>query len=134
MVVDANEAACAILGTVVLLFAPSYQPALCGMILLGIGYAACFPVVLGYIGDRYAQASGTAFSIAFIFALIGNMLINKSMGRIAQNHGIEQFSMVLLASLLAIVILLTLVIWQMSRVKTLAQAPESAEPAGLAGE
>jgi fucose permease len=122
----------AILGTFVLLFASSYRPAVGGMILLGIGYAACFPVMLGYIGDRYAQASGTAFSIVFIFALVGNMLINKTMGRIAQDHGIEQFPKVLLASLVAIVILLTLVIWQMSREKALALAARSAEPARVA--
>src|SRR5262249_16557203 len=67
--------ACAIIGAVALLAAGNYAVALGAMILLGIGYAACFPVVLGYIGDVYAGASGTAFSIAFIFALIGNMTI-----------------------------------------------------------
>ena len=113
---------CAGVGAVVLLAGAGYYTALCGMVLLGMGYAACFPVVLGYIGDRYAHASGTAFSIAFVFALIGNMLINKSMGGIAQNYGIEQFSKVLLASLLAITILLTLIIRRMNKTVTVPQS------------
>jgi FHS family glucose/mannose:H+ symporter-like MFS transporter len=99
---------CAIVGATVLLLAPDFRGTLVGMILLGIGYAACFPVILSYIGDRYPSSSGTAFGIAFVFALFGNMTINKTMGWIAHDYGIEQFSKVLLASLLAIIILLTL--------------------------
>ena len=123
--------ACAAIGAGLLLIADTYAPALAGMVLLGIGYAACFPVVLGYIGDRYAAASGTAFSIAFVFALIGNMLINKSMGRIAQHYGIEQFGKVLLAGIAAITILLVIALRQLRKSTPVEQSLTSGEPASL---
>src|SRR5262249_11541821 len=56
--------ACSLVGATTISFAPGYSVALCGIILLGIGYAACFPVVLSCLGDRFPSASGTAFSIA----------------------------------------------------------------------
>jgi fucose permease len=102
----AGSIACAMAGAAILSIASVYSIALCGIVFLGIGYAACFPVVLGYIGDRFAGTSGTAFSVAFIFALIGNMTVNKAMGRIAHDFGIGQFSTVLLAAIVAITVCL----------------------------
>jgi len=98
--------ACAMAGAALLSFSTTYALAVTGIILLGIGYAACFPVVLALIGDRFAESSGTAFSMAFVFALFGNMTINKTMGYIAQNHGIGQFPTVLLGTLTVIALLL----------------------------
>jgi hypothetical protein len=40
-----------------------------GVSLLGCGLAATFPVVLGFVGDRYAQLAGTAFSVVIVMAL-----------------------------------------------------------------
>jgi FHS family glucose/mannose:H+ symporter-like MFS transporter len=117
-IVLAFSIACALVGAATLSFAASYPAALCGVVLLGIGYAACFPIVLSYIGDRFASASGTAFSIAFIFALIGNMSVNKSMGRIAQHFGIGQFSTVLLATITAIAIFLWIALRYMKKSDT----------------
>jgi len=93
-------------GAALVSFTNTYPLSVTGMILLGIGYAACFPVALALIGDRFSDSSGTAFSIAFVFALFGNMTINKTMGHIAQNHGIGQFPTVLLAALTLIALLL----------------------------
>jgi len=98
--------ACAMAGAALVSFTNTYPLSVTGMILLGIGYAACFPVALALIGDRFSDSSGTAFSIAFVFALFGNMTINKTMGHIAQNHGIGQFPIVLLAALTLIALLL----------------------------
>src|SRR5690606_20168006 len=33
------------------------------LVVIGAGLAAGYPVTLGYVGDRYAAVSGTAFSI-----------------------------------------------------------------------
>lgn len=74
--------------------------------ILGIGFAAVFPLVLGYIGSIYAHLSGTAFSIALVIALIGNMLLNYLMGNIAKLSGISQLSNILLISALIMGILL----------------------------
>ena len=41
------------------------------LIITGLGLAAGFPVILGYVGQLYANLSGTAFSIALVIALDG---------------------------------------------------------------
>lgn len=70
------------------------------MFLFGAGLGCGFPVMLGLIGNLYAQLSGTAFSIAFVMALTGNMLLNYLMGVLSDRLGIQVYSwMVLLASL-----------------------------------
>jgi hypothetical protein len=58
------------------------------------------------IGDLYANASGTAFSIAFVLALIGNMIINKTMGYAAHEYGIKVFSVLILTALAFLSLLL----------------------------
>ena len=58
-------------GGVVLQLAISHAVITAGLILLGVGLAAGFPVMLGYVGDRYKAVSGTAFSIVISMALIG---------------------------------------------------------------
>jgi len=43
-------------------------------ILLGIGTASGFPVILGYAGELYKNLRGTAFGFVFFIAIIGNTL------------------------------------------------------------
>ena len=81
-----------LLGLIFLSFAKSFYPAVTGLILIGGGLAAGFPIMLGYVGDRFKELSGTAFSIAFVIALFGNMIINYSMGFIVQKYGIRQLT------------------------------------------
>lgn len=78
-----------LLGLLFLSFGKSYYPAVCGLILVGGGLAAGFPIMLGFVGDRFKELSGTAFSIAFVIALIGNMIINYCMGFIVQRYGVR---------------------------------------------
>jgi MFS transporter, FHS family, glucose/mannose:H+ symporter len=85
-------------GSLVLLGAESLTSAIIAMILLGIGYSAAFPVVLGYISELYSNLSGTAFSIALFIALIGNTLLNYLVGIVSQTEGIENFPYLLLLS------------------------------------
>jgi fucose permease len=93
-------------GAVMLMSAKDFSIAVGGLVLLGIGFAAAFPVILGMIGDLYANASGTAFSIAFVLALIGNMIINKTMGYAAHEYGIKVFSVLILTALAFLSLLL----------------------------
>ncbi|WOD43150.1 MFS transporter [Hwangdonia lutea] len=74
--------------------------AIIGLICLGVGVAAGFPVILGYVGAIYKELSGTAFSIVITIALIGNLLSNYSMGVIAQKYGMTQFPMFLMGLLI----------------------------------
>jgi MFS family permease len=81
-------------GLIFLSLGKSFYPAVTGLILIGAGLAAGFPIMLGYVGDRFKELSGTAFSIAFVIALIGNMIINYSMGFIVQKYGVRQLTTV----------------------------------------
>jgi fucose permease len=62
-------------GALLLLTARSVVMAAVGIFLVGAGFAATFPVVIGWIGERYAELSGTAISIALMMALTGGMLL-----------------------------------------------------------
>ncbi|HEY5463469.1 MAG TPA: MFS transporter [Hanamia sp.] len=83
-----------LLGLIFLAFGKTFYPAVGGLILIGAGLAAGFPIMLGFVGDKFKELSGTAFSIAFVIALLGNMIINYSMGFIVQNFGIRQLTTV----------------------------------------
>ena len=100
------------LGAIVLLqtSAGSVTPALIGAGLIGCGLAAIFPVVLGYVGDRYPSLSGTAFSTIFVVALAGNMAINKTFGLVAQHHGVAQYPKMMLGLLACSAVLLFIVV------------------------
>jgi FHS family glucose/mannose:H+ symporter-like MFS transporter len=63
--------------------------AILGLIAIGAGLAAGFPIMLGFIGNKFAELSGTAFSIVLTIALIGNMLVNFLMGVVAETFGIH---------------------------------------------
>jgi MFS family permease len=65
-------------------------------VLLGVGTASGFPVILGYVGELYLNLRGTAFSFVFIIAIIGNTSFNYLMGIIAEKSGIDKYPMVLL--------------------------------------
>ena len=103
-------------GALLLMSATSYGVSLAAALLIGAGLAAAFPVVLSYIGDLYPAQSGTAFSTIFFIALIGNMTINKSFGVLAQIHGIQQYTKVMLGCLAASAVLLFLVVRQLRAV------------------
>jgi FHS family glucose/mannose:H+ symporter-like MFS transporter len=81
-------------GVVFLKYAQSFYLAVTGLILLGGGLAAGFPVMLGITGSCYAERSGTAFSFVLVVSLIGNMLVNYLMGVIAKRYGIYHLTTV----------------------------------------
>lgn len=58
-----------------------------GFVLLGIGLAAGFPLLLGYVADLYPSISGTAFSVVLAIALLGNMGINYLVGVLSAAAG-----------------------------------------------
>jgi MFS family permease len=100
-------------GALALMWAGNYFVALAAALLIGAGLAAGFPIVLSYIGDLYPLQSGTAFSTIFFIALVGNMTINKGFGLLAQIHGIQQYTKVMLGCLAASALLLFLVVRQL---------------------
>jgi len=66
--------------------------------LLGMGLASGFPVMLGYVGERYAKLSGIAFSFALVIALLGNTLLNLLVGFVSRTWGIQHITTILIAS------------------------------------
>ena len=75
-------------GVFLMQVAASMPVATAGLILSGAGLAGGFPIMLGFVGERFSEVSGTAFSFVFVVALIGNMLVNFLMGLIVHNYGV----------------------------------------------
>jgi MFS transporter, FHS family, glucose/mannose:H+ symporter len=76
-------------GLILLRLSTSAASAIYGLILLGVGLSAGFPIMLGFVGSRFTQLSGTAFSIALVIALLGNILVNYIAGAVADRYGIN---------------------------------------------
>jgi len=89
-----------LVGCLLLKFSTAYFIAVAGLILLGAGLAAGFPVMLGFVGNRYASLSATAFSLVLVIALAGNMFVNFLMGVISENYGIQHLTTVAFALLI----------------------------------
>ena len=99
----------AVAGAAILLYSSSYPYVLAGLITIGAGFAASFPVILGYIGHIYSNLSGTAFSIAFVIALTGNALINYFFGIISNEYGTKQLPVLLLCVIACLLIQILLI-------------------------
>ena len=90
---------------VLIWFSGSVTMAAAAFALLGTGLAAGFPTMLGIVGNRYPDISGTAFSFVMAVALIGNILVNYSMGLVTENFGITHLTTFTFAELALLVIL-----------------------------
>lgn len=84
-------------------------PAAAGLFILGAGLAAGFPTMLGLVGNRYPHLSGTAFSLVLVIALLGNILVNYSMGVVAENYGIKHLTTYTFTSLGLLVFMATVI-------------------------
>jgi len=76
------------------------------LVLIGLGLAGGFPIVLGMVGDQFPSWSGTAFGVVFSIALFGNMTINYFTGLIAESRTIIVFPVIYLLSAIMMSILL----------------------------
>lgn len=95
-------------GVVLLGVAPGLSAASVAMVLIGIGYAAAFPVVLGIVGGLFPRLSGTAFGIALVIALTGNTAMNTLLGAASRAWGIGIFPWYLLLMLAGLGLFLAL--------------------------
>lgn len=85
-----------LLGAILFWFGNAFSMKLVALALMGAGFAGIFPIFLGMVGDKFAALSGTAFSIIFVIALVGNMIINYGMGVVAFQYGIAQMPILLI--------------------------------------
>jgi len=97
-------------GIVILMFSRTFALSAVGLVMLGAGFAAAFPVMLGYVGEVYKKLSGTAFSYVLVIALIGNITINYSMGLIFNYFGIKYLSSLLLLCLAMLLVVFLIVL------------------------
>jgi MFS transporter, FHS family, glucose/mannose:H+ symporter len=88
--------------------------ALTGFMLTGAGLAGGFPIMLGFVGARYKDLSGTAFSFVLSIALIGNMVANYGMGIISGKYGISHLMTVTFAETIIMAILCLVIIKKVS--------------------
>jgi MFS family permease len=98
-----------LLGSLLLIYAKTYSVSLTALIIIGIGLAAGFPVLLGYIGELFPDLSGTAFSIVLVIGLTGNTIINYLFGLVSHNYGIWLLPWLLVASVIFRTIFLFLI-------------------------
>ena len=102
-------------GILLLWLGTGFMSSMAALFLMGLGVAAGFPLVLGYVGNLYAQYSGTAFSVVFVIALIGNMVINYLMGAVSEKYGIENLPVLMTSSLVFLALFFTLSLRNMKR-------------------
>ena len=78
-----------VVGAVLLIMTSNVVLATLGVFMVGVGFAATFPTVLGFVGERYAQLSGTAFSLVIAIALLGGMFFPWLTGVLGGRYGMR---------------------------------------------
>lgn len=96
-----SSMALALAASLILLNTGSILLATISVFLLGAGFAAIFPLILGYIGDLYPAITGTAFSFAFTIALTGGMLLPYLAGILGDTFSLRISFLIIPAALLA---------------------------------
>lgn len=86
---------------------PNYVTSLVGMMLVGFGIASTFPIILGIVGTKFPTMSGTAFSIALVFSLIGNNVMNSITGIWLDKSGAFVYPLILITCFTIIILLFT---------------------------
>lgn len=76
-------------GAGLLLVKPNAVAAGSGLFLLGAGLASGFPILLGFLGEVYQDLTGTAFSAAFVMALLGGSTLPYLTGVLGDWQGLR---------------------------------------------
>ncbi len=100
----------ALIGALLLIMSTGLTLATPGIFLIGWGLAAGYPVVLGYVGDRYPHLSGTAFSIVLVIALIGGSFFPYLAGLLAESFGLRTSFVIVPISLVVQAILFSVIL------------------------
>lgn len=99
----------ALVGAGLLLLVPNTIAAGVGLFLLGAGLAAGFPILLGFLGELYHDLTGTAFSAAFVMALLGGSALPYLTGVLGDWRGLRASLLVIPIALVVQAALFTLV-------------------------
>ena len=117
-----GSAVLSLAAAVLLVVAPAGGPAVAGVLLIGLGFAAIYPTTLATAGARFASISGTAFSLIFTVALCGGMLSPWLAGMIAKSSTLRR-GLLLPVVNCAMIVILQIVLNRISK-KTGPKPPE----------
>ncbi|MCX8011003.1 MAG: MFS transporter [Ignavibacteria bacterium] len=106
----------AFVGCLIAIFTFDIVSSTVALFLIGCGLAGTFPLMMGFVGELYSSLTGTAFSLVLVIALIGNMILNYSVGIITHNFGVQQIPFIIIVSLVLTLILILIVL---KRIKTI---------------
>lgn len=95
----------AMLGFICLSFAHNFMVAALGMILVGIGISATFPIILSIVGKDYSSLLGTAFGVAITISIVGNTLINSIVGTLSHVISLAVYPVVMIVCIIMMLIL-----------------------------
>jgi FHS family glucose/mannose:H+ symporter-like MFS transporter len=118
VIVQFTSVGIALIGALLMLFSNNLHLSIAGLFLLGSGFAAGFPVMLGYVGNLYPKLSGTAFSIAFVMALTGGMILPYLTGIMGQSLGLRTSFIIIPISLCCLAILFGIVIKRIQNINS----------------
>ncbi len=97
------------IGLICLIVPAPYAVRVMGMFFLGAGLAPGFPAMLGVAGEIFKNVSATAFSFAMFIALIGNTIINYSIGVLIDKYGTGVYVYVILFEIIAMMLIFGLI-------------------------
>ncbi len=89
----------ALAGALHLALARTTVGAAIGSFFIGFGFAAVFPLIFGFAGDRYPTLSGTAFGILLVVALVGGTIQPWLTGLLAGAFGLRSAMLIVPISL-----------------------------------
>jgi fucose permease len=96
-------------GVLILIAARTTAAAGAGTLLAGAGFAAVFPVILGYVGDRYERLSGTAFGVVLVMALMGGTAMPYVTGVLGDAFGLRLSLAIVPAGLVCVALIFGIV-------------------------
>ncbi len=92
-------------GALILIGARTTASAGAGTLLAGAGFAAVFPIILGYVGDRYERLSGTAFGVVLVMALMGGTAMPYVTGVLGDAFGLRPSLAIVPAGLVCVALI-----------------------------
>lgn len=97
------------------LFAQNYTFLLAGMLFMGAGLAAGFPVMFAIVASKYEDLSATAISLVLVFAMVGNMLVNYLAGIVIDQYGAHSLHEMMILETILMAALCVLLFWHLKK-------------------